>query len=147
MQYSTWVNLAWGSLLLNGDNPADVQVASDCVQQLVSSFVDERWDYWKAPPTGHDIATIFVLKVDVWKAYDDLGGHDLACRSHDLRTVIGYIQEGLWHEPKNHMLNEELKRKMYELQNSGRDGRLDGDFRSDQRSRRVFSEWKRTRWM
>ena len=112
------MNLAWGSLLLNGDNLADVQVASDCVQQLVSSFVDERWDYWKAPPMGHDTATIFALKVDVWKAYDDLGEHDLACRNHDLRTVIGHIQEGLWHEPKNHMLNEELKRKMYELQNS-----------------------------
>lgn len=118
MRYSTWLNLASASLLLNGDNPANVRVASDYLQQLISIFVDERRDYWKARPKGRGMAIIFELKVKVWKAYDDLGEHDLGCRSDDLRTVIGYIQEGLWHEPKNHMLNEILKRKMYELQNS-----------------------------
>ena len=65
MQYSPWLNLASASLLLNGDNPANVRVASDYLQQLISIFVDERRDYWKARPKGCGMAMIFELKVDV----------------------------------------------------------------------------------
>ena len=94
----------------------DVLNAARLTDILIQEFVDEDLMYEKVPPMGHDIAMVFYLKVKVWEARTDLESDNLCLGSRHLKQVIGYLQEGLRHEPENTMLREQMKRREDELQ-------------------------------
>lgn len=115
MQFTMWTNLGWASLEKR-DGTFEISNAKKYTEILIRRFVDDGWEYLNLPAMGHDIAMIFYLKVKVWEAYDDLEDHHLWSRSSHLEDVIGYIREGLRHEPRNKLLGEQLKRREDELQ-------------------------------
>lgn len=115
MKYTMWTNLGWASLKKR-DNYLEVSNAEKCTDILIREFVDEDLEYLNAPSMGHDIAMVFYLKVTVWEAFADLESHHLCPRSDKLEEVVGYLREGLRHEPQNTILREQMKRREDELQ-------------------------------
>ena len=113
MQLTLWTNLEWASLRKR-DRIAGVWDTFEFISKLIVTFVDARWQSWRASPMGHDIAMVFYL----WVKYRAACKDAVDGTSDFLEDVVGYLQEGLRHEPENELLKQELIRRKYELENA-----------------------------
>lgn len=87
----------------------DVDIAENWRTLTVRNYVDNQL------PGGHSIVMLFHLKFQIREERERMGVRNRVCRFEYLRGVVGTLREGLWHDPGNALLAQELSKYEPEL--------------------------------